>query len=145
MTTTLTIEEKIEGLKEQFSSLQSPQEKYLLIIDLGKELPLLDPRDKMEENLVRGCQSSLYLTGNLKEGKIFFSASTDALISAGLAALLIHVYNGESIETVITSPPQFLQTFGLQASLSPNRSSGFLHIYLRMKKIAIDLIAHRSS
>lgn len=134
---TSTLDTKISSLKEIFLTSDLPEDKYHLLMDLGKKLPPLDSKYKTEETLVRGCQSILYLHAELRNGLLFFSAATDALISAGLAALLIKAYNGESIETILTKPPHFLQTLGIHSSLSPNRSNGILHIYLKMKQLAI--------
>lgn len=136
-----SFESKVERIQKKCELFHSPEEKYHWIIHLGKALPRLSAEFCIEENLVRGCQSKLYLHAEFIEGKIFFSASSDALISAGLAALLMEVYNGESIETILTKPPRFLETLGIYASLSPNRSNGLLHIYLKMKQQSISKIS----
>lgn len=132
----LSFEEKIFHLKKIFETLESPSEKYELIIDLGKNSHL-DAIYKTDANLVFGCQSQLYLVSENKEGLIFFSSFSDSLITSGLAALLIFIYNGETPETIIKNPPQFLQSLGIYASLSPNRSMGMAHIYLKMKMVAL--------
>jgi cysteine desulfuration protein SufE len=130
------LEKKREKLKKKFLSL-SVEERYHALISLGRELPSLSKEHKIQENIVRGCQSALYLRSYTREGKIFFEASSDALISAGLAALLISIYNGETPETVLKNPPHFLHELGLYASLSPGRSNGLAHIYLRMQQEAL--------
>ncbi len=130
---TSLFEKKIDLLKKKFNTLSTPVQKYEQIILFGKTLPLIDPKHKTPETLVRGCQSELYIHTEQKQGKLFFTAQTDALISRGLAALLIEIYNGEDVETILSSPPHFLETLGIHASLSPNRSQGISHIYLKMK------------
>lgn len=135
----LSFEEKIISLKTFFQGLETPTEKYELLIGLGKKLPPFDPKHKTEEFLVRGCQSLLYIHAEQKEGSIFFSGASDALISAGLAALLIQTYNGEKLGTILSQPPHFLQELGIYASLSPNRAHGMAHIYLKMKLLSIML------
>lgn len=132
-----SIERKTNALKQRFESLKHPSAKYEYIIQLGKMIKPLENRYKTPSNLVRGCQSELYLHSELNNGKIFFYAGTDAIITAGLAALLIDVYSGQDLETVISFPPHFLETLGIHASLSPNRSQGISHIYLKMKLQAI--------
>ena len=109
-------------------------------MELGKSLPPLAQEHKTEGKLVRGCQSRLYLHAELRNGNMFFSAEADALISAGLAALLIEVYNGEAPETVLKRPPDFLQELGIESSLSPNRSNGLSHIHLRMKQESLKFL-----
>jgi cysteine desulfuration protein SufE len=133
----LSLAKKIEGLKKIFTPLDTPAEKYHLLIDLGRNLSPIDAKYKVEDYLVEGCQSQLYIHAEKREGRIFFSAGTDALISAGLAALLLEVYNGETVETILTFPPHFLQELGIYASLSPNRAHGVINIYQKMKRLSI--------
>jgi cysteine desulfuration protein SufE len=132
--------QKQEELKNLFKSSQTPEEQYLRIIDLGKTLPEFPREEKIEQNLVTGCQSLLYVTARHNEGKIFFKCFSEALISAGLAALLLRVYNGEEPLVLIKCPPHFLQTLGISASLSPSRSNGVASLFLRMQQEAIKII-----
>lgn len=134
---TQSFEEKITSLKKYFQEIETPTQKYEFLIDLGKRLPQLDPKYKTEEFLVRGCQSLLFIRAEHKEGLIFFSAASDALISSGLASLLISVYNGEKLETILTQAPHFLEELGIYASLSPNRAQGISQMYLKMKYLSI--------
>lgn len=135
------IVEKQEKLKKIFNSL-APFEKYEKIISFGRELPPLAPQHKIPENLVSGCQSRLYLHSELQNGLLFFEADSDALISKGLAALLIKIYNHESPDTVLTCPPQVLHEIGISASLSPTRSHGLQNLYLKMKQVALYFLTH---
>lgn len=134
---TPSLERKIKKFQKKFLTLDTPAEKYHLLMDLGKTLPAIDPQYKTGDYLVRGCQSELYIHAEQRDGLIFFSAGTDALISAGLAALLVETYSGETIETILKEPPHFLQALGIYASLSPNRAQGIFHIYQKMKLLAI--------
>jgi cysteine desulfuration protein SufE len=93
---------------------------------------------------VPGCQSVLYLHTHFQDGKLFFAAHSEALISAGLAALLIAIYTDSSPETILLNPPVFLQEIGLLASLSPSRSNGFASIYHRMRQEAMKKIVNKS-
>ncbi len=131
-----TFEKKCGEMKKIFASLP-PAQRYETLIQMGRALPPLSPALKTPDRLVSGCQSTLYLSTTLQDGNLFFEASADALISAGLAALLIAIYSGESPFTVLKCPPHFIEELGLSASLSPNRSSGLAHIYLKMKQDAL--------
>ena len=136
----LSFDKKVDRLKKRYFALASSEEKYIEIIEMGRKLPPLTPEAKKEENLVRGCQSRLYLHSWIEQGKIFFAAEADALISAGLAALLIDVYSGEAPEAVLKNPPDFLHELGIYASLSLNRSNGLAHIHLRISQDALKFL-----
>lgn len=135
--------EKIESIKAKFSLYSSPEERYAGLIEMGRRLPPFPEIYKTPEKIVRGCQSTLYLHARLKEGKIFFEAHSEALISAGLAALLIAAYSGLSPEEVLKCPPDFLSEIGIAGSLSPNRSNGLAHIHLRMKQEALSCFSRQ--
>jgi cysteine desulfuration protein SufE len=134
-----TFQKKCEEMKEKFSSL-TPEERYDTLIEMGRRLPLFATSLKTADRIVPGCQSTLYLSTTLKEGKLFFEVYSEALISAGLAALLIYVYSGESPETILKCPPTFIAELGLTASLSPGRSNGLAHIHLRIKQEAVKVL-----
>ncbi len=139
-----TFQKKSDELKNKFLTLGSTEARYSALIEMGKALPPYPKECKTADRIVSGCQSILHLHASLKEGKIYFEASSDALISAGLAALLLTVYNGETPETLLTSPPHFLAELGIMGQLSPNRSNGLAHIHLRMKQLAIHFLTLRS-
>lgn len=135
--------QKQEEIKKLFQACSSAEERYLRIIELGKGLPAFPQGERKEENLVAGCQSQLYLHTELKNDKIFFSCASEALISAGLAALLVRLYSGEEPTVLIQSPPHFLQELGIFASLSPGRSNGLASLFLRMQQEAIKVLSLR--
>ncbi len=126
-----------EKVKALFASCDSEESKYKKIIELGRGLGHLSTGEKCEENLVKGCQSRMYLFSKMKDGLLFFEAESDALISAGLAYLLIEVYSGEKPEIILTTPPTYLEELGIGDSLTPNRASGLYSIHLRMKQEAL--------
>lgn len=135
---------KQEEVKALFFHCLTNEEKYHKIIELGKQLPKLEKSQKVPANLVKGCQSLMYLHSQLNDdGHMVFFADSDALISAGLAAILILVYNNESPETVLKCPPTYLEDLGLQASLSANRANGLYNIHLKMKQEALNLLMDR--
>ena len=115
----------------------SQEEMYAKIIELGRTLPLYPESAKTEHHLVKGCQSRLYLLTEQKEEKLYFQTCSDALISAGLAALLLKIYNGESPEAVVRCPPHVLKEIGLFRILSPGRSNGMKSLYQKMQQEAM--------
>jgi len=120
-----------------FKECDSSELKVKKLIELGRSLPPMSDTLKTEENRVVGCQSIVYLHSTIKEEKIYFTASSEALISSGLAALLIEAYSGLSPETILQSKPSFLEDLGIYASLSPGRSNGLSSMLLRMQKDAL--------
>lgn len=131
---------KQEKIKDLFDSCQSQESKYEKIIEIGREHPALSAQYKIPENIVKGCQSTVYLRSYLESGVVIFEAESDALISAGLAALLVQVYSGESPETILKCPPAYLSELGITASLTPSRANGLHSIHLRMKQDALKWI-----
>ena len=131
---------KQSKVKLLFSSCQTAEQKYTKIIELGRALPPFCSSLKTEENVVKGCQSRMYLHATLIEGKVLFQLDSEALISAGLGALLLSVYNEEPPEAILSCPPLFLEELGIHASLSPSRSNGLASLFLRMKKEALNFL-----
>ncbi len=127
-------------VKLLFSSCLTAEQKYTKIIELGRKLPPFPPSLKTEENLVKGCQSRMYLHSTLSDGKVFFQLDSEALISAGLGALLIFVYHEESPDAILSCPPLFLEELEIHKSLSPSRSNGLASLFLRMKKEALKFL-----
>jgi cysteine desulfuration protein SufE len=135
-----TFDEKVANLKEKFSLLKTAESRYEALMQMGRDLSPFPPEWKIPKNEVQGCQSVLHLKATSAEGLIFFAATSDALISAGLAALLLSIYNEETPETVLLRPPSFLEELGIYASLSPNRSNGLSSIHLKMKQEALEIL-----
>lgn len=128
---------KQNQIKSLFSDCLTEEERYKKIIELGRELPSFPESQRLPENIVQGCQSTVYLSSMFNDGVIFFEAKADALISAGLAALLIRVYSGEPPEVILKCPPVYLEELGVNASLTPSRSNGLYSMHLRMKQDAL--------
>lgn len=131
---------KQEKMKKLFANCVDEEAKYMKIIELGRAQPHLDASYKIAENIVKGCQSTMYMHSSMKEGKVYFEGESDALISSGLAQILIQVYNGESPEVILRCPPSYLEELGISASLTPNRANGLYSIHLQMKKDALKLL-----
>lgn len=136
---------RFSAVKDLFKNLQTTEEKYQKIIELGRELPPMDHFFKIPENVVKGCQSTVYLHCEFLEGKIYFYAASDALISAGLAALLIKAYSGCAPEEVLQIKPAFLEELDIYSSLSPGRSNGLASMYLRMQQHALKYLLERKN
>lgn len=132
--------EKQNRLVAQLATYATREDKYCKIIELGRQLPPYNPVHRIPENVVPGCQSTMYLHACLEGDRVIFTAESEALISAGLAAILINAYSDESPETILKCPPDFLETLGIRATLTPSRANGLHSIYLRMKQDALKLL-----
>ncbi|PWU13238.1 MAG: SufE [Chlamydiae bacterium] len=131
--------------KKIFKTCVTPEEKYQKIIELGKNLPPYPSMNKTPEHLVKGCQSTMYLLSYFQKTKMYFEVYSEALISAGLAALLLSVYQEEPPEVILKCPPLFLEEIGLYAALSPSRSNGLSHLFLRMKQEALQSLTRKTN
>ena len=133
----MTIKETQEEIVEEFALFDEWMEKYQHIIDLGKDLPLIDEKYKVEENLIKGCQGRLWLHADLVDGKIIFTADTDVIISKGIVCLLIRVFSGHTPKEIIDTDLFFIDQIGLQEHLSPTRSNGLLAMLKQIRMYAI--------
>jgi len=137
-------EKKHEALLKKFSSSKEPSQIYEKIIELGRSLPPMEETLRTEENLVIGCQSEVFLSSEINtDGNMIYHIGSEALISSGLAALLLLIYQGECPELTLLCPPRFPTELGLAKSLSPGRSNGLASIYARMKQEALKLLAKK--
>jgi sulfur transfer protein SufE len=134
---------KQQRLIDEFSKCLTPEARYEKIIEMGRLQKPLESAYKTPENLVNGCQSTMYLHSYMKNGVMIFEAESDALISAGLGVLLTSVYSHEQPETVLKCPPDYLKEIGIDASLSPNRSNGLYSLHLKMKQDALQFLTQR--
>jgi cysteine desulfuration protein SufE len=132
----MTIEEKVEELLSDFDLFEDWTDKYEYIISLGKDLKGLDSKDKTEENIVKGCQSKVWLVAHLQNGKVRFNADSDAIISKGIIAMLIKILDDESPETIANYNFSFVDKIGLKEHLSPNRSNGLVGMMDKIKFFA---------
>lgn len=132
--------EKQSFLQQDFLNCASHEERYQKIMAWGKKLLPFEPDWKTTDSLVAGCQSIMHLHASLQEGLVYFAAASDALISAGLASLLIFIYNGETPETILKNPPTFLETMGITSGLTPSRTNGLAGLYLKMRQEALKLL-----
>jgi cysteine desulfuration protein SufE len=133
----VNIEEKQIEIIDELSSFSDWMEKYEYIIELGKDLPLINEKYKVEENLIKGCQSKVWLHAELNgAGKLVFTADSDAIITKGLVALVIRVMSDENPEVISNADLHFVKDIGLQEHLSPTRSNGLASMIKQMKMYA---------
>ena len=128
-----TIEEKQQEIVSEFNLFDDWMEKYEYIIDLGKDLPLINENLKTEDRLIEGCQSRVWLNSEIVDGKMNFTADSDAIITKGIIGLLIRVLNSEDPKTVVETDLHFIKDIGLQEHLSPTRANGLAGMVKRMK------------
>lgn len=133
----MTIEDKQQEIIDEFAIYDDWMEKYEYIIDLGKDLPLIDPSKKTDNRLIEGCQSRVWLDSEFKDGKLFFSADSDAIITKGIIGLLIRVMNEETPEEIAKTDLHFIKDIGLQEHLSPTRANGLASMVKKMKMEAV--------
>ncbi len=133
----MTIEAKQQEIIEDFSLFEDWMQKYEYIIELGKDLPIIANELKTQERIIEGCQSRVWLATDVVDGKMKFSADSDAIITKGIIGLLIRVVNNESPETVATADLHFIKDIGLQEHLSPTRANGLASMVKRMKMDAL--------
>ncbi len=132
----MTIQEKQNEIISEFEVFEDWTQKYEYIIDLGKDLAPLDPTYKNDENLVKGCQSRVWLYPEVKDGKIFFHADSDAIITKGLVSLVVQVFSGRTAEEINRAEIYFIDKIGLKQHLSPTRANGLLSMIQKIKNIA---------
>jgi len=133
----MTIKEQQDRIIEDFEVFGDWMEKYEYIIQLGKDLPLIDPKYKTDENLIRGCQSKVWLHAELKDGKLHFTADSDAVITKGLVGLVIQVLSDQAPKDIAEADIYFIDAIGLTSHLSPTRSNGLLSMLKQIKLYAI--------
>lgn len=133
----MSIQQKVDEIIEDFGLFEDWSDKYEYIISLGKELEPMSDAEKNEDNIVKGCQSKVWLSTDLLNDKINFKADSDAIISKGIIALLVKVLNEEKPIDIINYDLKFIDDIGLKEHLSPNRSNGLVSMLKKMKMYAI--------
>ena len=137
MTTTMTLAQTQQELIDEFAMFSDWQDRYEHLIELGKDLPMIAPENKVDANLVRGCQSRVWLNAELKNDLIHFTADSDAMITKGIVALLVRVYNGRTPKEILDASTGFIDRIGLREHLSPNRANGLSAMVDQMKRYAL--------
>ena len=133
----MTIQEEENAIIEEFANFDDWMDKYNYIIELGKSLPLIDEQYKQDKYLITGCQSKVWLEAKFTDGKIYFKADSDAIITKGIVSLLIRVLSGKTPDEILNTSLTYLDTIGLTKHLSPTRSNGLVSMIKQMKVYAL--------
>lgn len=133
----MTINEIQQEIIEEFSAFEDWMDKYSYLIELGNELTDLDPKDKTDQYIIKGCQSRVWLVSDFVDGKIIFRGESDAVIVKGLVALLLRVVSNQTPQEIINNELYFVDEIGLKQHLSPTRSNGLLAMIKQIKLYAV--------
>lgn len=122
---------------DEFSVFEDWMDKYEYIIELGKSVPVIEESQKTEANLIKGCQSRVWLSSEFRDGRIFFAADSDAIITKGIISLLVRVYNGRRPDEILSSDFSFVEKIGLKENLSPTRANGLVSMIKQIQNYAV--------
>ena len=140
----MTLEQKQQEIIDEFAVFDDWMDKYEYIIDLGKDLPIIDEKFKTEDRLIDGCQSRVWLNSKYEDGVMKYTADSDAIIAKGIIGLLIRVFDNEKPSEIATSDLHFINEIGLQEHLSPTRANGLLSMVKRMKLSALKEVSKQN-
>jgi|SRR5690606_39068424 len=135
----MSIKEREEEIIGEFEMFSDWMEKYEYIIELGKDLPLIDPNYKTEDYLIKGCQSQVWLNAENRDGKVYYSADSDAIITKGIISVLIRVVSNSTPQEILEADLGFIDKIGLKEHLSPTRANGLVSMVRQMKNYALAL------
>jgi cysteine desulfuration protein SufE len=133
----MTLTEVQDQIIDEFSVFDEWLDKYDYLIDLSKELPVIDEKHRTDQYVIKGCQSRVWVDAHMADGKIYFSADSDAIITKGIIALLIRVLNGRTPQEILDCDLYFIDRIGLRENLSPTRANGLLAMIKQMKLYAL--------
>jgi len=133
------MQSEINKIIEEFSTFEDWMEKYDYLISLGKSIPKMDEKYKIEKNLIRGCQTNVWLHSELVDGKVIFTADSDSKITSGMILLLIRAFSGTTPNEIQNSNLDFISKIGLMEHISPTRSNGLLNMFKQMQSDALTL------
>jgi cysteine desulfuration protein SufE len=133
----MTIQEIENQIIEEFENFEDWMDKYNYVIELGRECPMIDEKNKVDNNLIVGCQSRVWLSAEFVDGKIIYKADSDAVITKGIASLLIRVLSHQLPQDILDAKLDFINNIGLKDHLSPTRSNGLVSMIKQMKLYAL--------
>ena len=133
----MKIEEIEQEIIEEFEIFDDWMQKYEHLIELGKSLPLIDSKNKTEDKIIKGCQSQVWLHSKFNNGKVVYTADSDAIITKGMVALMVRVLSNHTPDEIINAKLDFIDTIGLKQHLSPTRSNGLVSMIKQMKMDAL--------
>lgn len=141
----MTIKEIQEEIIDEFNLFDDWMERYEYLIELGRSLPIIDQQYKLDENIIKGCQSKVWLYSEMNNTKINFTADSDAILTKGLVALLLRVFSNQTPEDILTADTLFIDQIGLKEHLSPTRANGLVSMLKQIKLYAIAQQANTSN
>jgi cysteine desulfuration protein SufE len=133
----MKIKEIQEEIIEEFEMFDDWTQRYEHMIDLGRSLPLIEEQYKLDDNLIKGCQSKVWVHAEMEEGKLLFTADSDAIITKGIIAILVRVLNDQKPQDIIDADMEFIDKIGLKEHLSPTRANGLVNMIKQLKLYAI--------
>jgi cysteine desulfuration protein SufE len=133
----MQIKEIQEEIVDEFSMFDDWMQRYEYIIELGKSLPLIDEKYKTEDNIIKGCQSKVWLHGEQKDDKIIFTADSDAILTKGIIAVLIRAFSNQKPSAILAANTDFIDEIGLKEHLSPTRANGLVSMIKQIKMYAL--------
>ncbi|HNQ28300.1 MAG TPA: SufE family protein [Aquaticitalea sp.] len=133
----MNIKDIQEDIIEEFSMFEDWEERYQYMIDLGKTLPLIDEAYKTDDNIIKGCQSKVWVHADIQDGKVVFTADSDAIITKGIIAILIRVFSNQHPKDIIDADTTFIDKIGLKDHLSPTRANGLVSMIKQLKMYAL--------
>lgn len=133
----MTIQEIQEEIVDEFSMFDDWMQRYEYIIELGKTLPLIHEKFKTEDNIIKGCQSKVWVHAEEKDGKILFTADSDAILTKGIIAILIRAFSNQTPQAILEANTDFVDEIGLKEHLSPTRANGLVSMIKKIKMYAL--------
>lgn len=135
----MKIQEIQDEIVEEFSMFDDENwdERYQYVIDLGKTLPMIDAKYKTEANIIKGCQSKVWLHGEVGDGKVVFTADSDAILTKGIIAILIRTFSNQKASDILEANTDFIDKIGLKEHLSPTRANGLVSMVKQIKMYAL--------
>jgi cysteine desulfuration protein SufE len=133
----MTIEDVQNEIIDEFAMFEDWEERYQYMIDLGKDLPIIDDKYKTEDNIIKGCQSKVWVHAIMEDDKVNFTADSDAIITKGIIAILIRVFSNQHPKAILEANTDFIDKIGLKEHLSPTRANGLVSMIKQLKMYAI--------
>ncbi len=133
----MTIKEIQNDIVDEFSMFEDWMQRYEYMIELGKSLPLIDEKYKTDDNIIKGCQSKVWVHAELADDKLVFTADSDAIITKGIIAILIRAFSNQKPKDIIEADTSFIDEIGLKEHLSPTRANGLVNMIKQLKMYAI--------
>lgn len=133
----MTIQEIQEEIIDEFSMFDDWDERFQYVIDLGKTLPLINDTYKTDDNTIKGCQSKVWVHAEMNDGKVVFTADSDAIITKGIIAILIRVFSNQEPQAILNANTDFIDEIGLKEHLSPTRANGLVSMIKQIKMYAL--------